>query len=110
MILETIGTPGLSGLDKLISFYIVIELEGLVHYTEKSIRNKTWTSILEDCEASLSTLDSAKGKTLKKKKNKSHHYQISAMFFCILITDTRIIKNVLLNAIYSLTIKLKVED
>lgn len=64
MILETIGTPGLSGLDKLISFYIVMELEALVHYIEKSIRNKTWASMLEDCEATLSTLDSAKSKNL----------------------------------------------
>lgn len=62
VILETIGTPGLSGLDKLISFFIVMELEALVHYIEKSIRNKTWMSLLEDCETSLSSLDSAKGK------------------------------------------------
>lgn len=62
MILETIGTPGLSGLDKLISFFIVVELEGLVHYIEKNIRNKTWMSLLEDCEVILSSLDSVKGK------------------------------------------------
>ncbi|XP_014473018.1 PREDICTED: WASH complex subunit strumpellin isoform X2 [Dinoponera quadriceps] len=65
VILETIGTPGLSGLDKLISFYIVMELEALVHYVEKNIRNKTWTSMLEDCEATLSTLDSAKSNITK---------------------------------------------
>lgn len=65
MILETIGTPGLSGLDKLISFFIVVELEGLVHYIEKSIRSKTWMSLLEDCEATLSSLDSARGKNLR---------------------------------------------
>jgi len=64
MILETIGTPGLSGLDKLISFFIVIELEALVHYIEKNIRNKTWMSLLEDCETTLSSLDNAKGKNL----------------------------------------------
>lgn len=65
MILETIGTPGLSGLDKLISFFIVMELEALVHYIEKNIRNKTWVSLLEDCETTLNSLDSAKGKNFK---------------------------------------------
>jgi len=67
MILETIGTPGLSGLDKLISFFIVMELEALVHYIEKNIRNKTWMSLLEDCETTLSSLDNAKGKNLHEK-------------------------------------------
>lgn len=62
VILETIGTPGLSGLDKLISFFIVMELEALVHYIERSIRNKMWISLLEDCENTLNSLDSAKGK------------------------------------------------
>lgn len=66
VILETIGTPGLSGLDKLVSFFIVMELEALVHYIEKSIWNKTWTAMLEDCEATLSSLDSAKGENSKK--------------------------------------------
>lgn len=61
-ILETIGTPGLSGLDKLVSFFIVLELEALVHYIEKNIRNKTWITMFEDCDATLSSLDSAKGK------------------------------------------------
>ncbi|KYN00267.1 WASH complex subunit strumpellin [Cyphomyrmex costatus] len=66
MILETIGTPGLSGLDKLISFFIVIELEAIVHYIEKNIRNKTWLFwLLEDCEATLNSLDSAKSNITK---------------------------------------------
>lgn len=68
MILETISTPGLSGLDKLISFFIVIELEALVHYVEKNIRSKTWMSLLEDCETTLSSLDSAKGENSHLKK------------------------------------------
>ncbi|XP_020285658.1 WASH complex subunit strumpellin [Pseudomyrmex gracilis] len=65
VILETIGTPGLAGLDKLISFFIVIELEALSHYIEKNMRNKTWTSVLEDFEATLSSLDSAKSNIAK---------------------------------------------
>lgn len=69
VILETIGTPGLSGLDKLISFLIVVELEGLIHYIEKNIRNKTWMSLLEDCEATLNSLESARGNIAKLHNN-----------------------------------------
>lgn len=72
VILETIGTPGLSGLDKLISFFIVMELEALVHYTEKNIRNKTWMSLLEDCETTLNSLDSAKGKSCSRRIRKTN--------------------------------------
>lgn len=61
-ILEAIGTPGLSGLDKLISLYIVHELESTFHYIEKGIRNKTWTSLLDDCETILTAADKPKGK------------------------------------------------
>lgn len=64
VILEAIGTPGLSGLDKLVSFFIVMELEALIQSIEKSIRNKTWTSILDDCEDTLSSLDSAKSERI----------------------------------------------
>lgn len=70
VILETIGTPGLAGLDKLISFFIVIELEALSHYVEKNMRNKTWTTILEDCETTLSSLDNAKSKDSTQQYNK----------------------------------------
>ncbi|XP_012235159.1 WASH complex subunit 5 [Linepithema humile] len=65
VILETIGTPGLSGLDKLVSFFIVMELEAFIHSIEKSIRNKTWASMLDDCEDTLSSLDSAKSNITK---------------------------------------------
>lgn len=68
VILETVGTPGLSGLDKLISFFIVMELETLVHHIERNIRNKTWMSLLEDCETMLSSLDNAKGKNLRRNR------------------------------------------
>lgn len=66
MILETIGTPGLSGLDKLISFFIVMELEALIHSIEKNVRNKTWTSMLDDCEDTLSSLDIAKSENSRR--------------------------------------------
>lgn len=51
VILETLGTPGLIGLDKLISFFIVIELENVVNYIDKEVvKNKLWANLLEDCE------------------------------------------------------------
>ncbi|XP_076630517.1 WASH complex subunit strump [Colletes latitarsis] len=60
-ILEAIGTPGLTGLDKLISFYIVTELGNMTHYIEKNIRNKTWTSTLDCFEAIFNSMESSKG-------------------------------------------------
>ncbi|XP_053979138.1 WASH complex subunit 5 [Hylaeus volcanicus] len=64
-ILEAIGTPGLTGLDKLISFYITFELDNMNHYIEKNIRNKTWTSTLDCFEAILNSMDSSKGNMQK---------------------------------------------
>lgn len=84
VILETIGTPGLSGLDKLISFFIVVELEGLVHYIEKSLRNKTWISLLEDCETTLSSLDNAKGKNPRCEKNDEYYKYLVNLIIYIL--------------------------
>lgn len=60
-ILEAIGTPGLTGLDKLISFYIVTELDSMVRHIEKNIRNKTWTSTLDQLEIILNSADMSKG-------------------------------------------------
>ncbi|XP_076166156.1 WASH complex subunit strump [Ptiloglossa arizonensis] len=64
-ILEAIGTPGLTGLDKLISFYIVTELDNMSHYIEKNIRNKTWTSTLDCFEMILNSIDKPKGNVSK---------------------------------------------
>ncbi|XP_026671210.1 WASH complex subunit 5 isoform X2 [Ceratina calcarata] len=55
---EAIGTPGLIGLDKLISFYIITELNNMICYIEKNIRNKTWSSTI-DHFATLSKLHSS---------------------------------------------------
>ncbi|KZC05129.1 PREDICTED: WASH complex subunit strumpellin [Dufourea novaeangliae] len=64
-ILEAIGTPGLTGLDKLISFYIVTELNTMIRYIEKNLRNKTWASILDHFEPILNSADGPKGNTPK---------------------------------------------
>ncbi|KAK9307551.1 hypothetical protein QLX08_002167 [Tetragonisca angustula] len=63
--LEAIGTPGLTGLDKLISFYIVIELSNMVHYIEKNIRNKVWSSTIDYFDAILNSVDGPKGNMSK---------------------------------------------
>ena len=63
--LEAIGTPGLTGLNKLISCYIVTELNNIVHYVEKNIRNKTWTSTLDHFETVLSSTNTHKGNASK---------------------------------------------
>lgn len=59
--LEAIGTPGLTGLDKLISFYVVIELSNMVHYIEKNIRNKVWSSTIDYFDVILNSVDGPKG-------------------------------------------------
>lgn len=81
MILETIGTPGLSGLDKLISFFIVVELQALIQYIEKCIRNKTWAFILTDCEDILSSLNNTKGMNLKRKYSDTIYRTVPVIMF-----------------------------
>ncbi|XP_076752994.1 WASH complex subunit strump isoform X1 [Xylocopa sonorina] len=63
--LEAIGTPGLTGLDKLISFYIITELTNMIHYMEKNIRNKTWSSIIDHFDGMLNSVDTLKGNMSK---------------------------------------------
>ncbi|XP_076246687.1 WASH complex subunit strump isoform X1 [Calliopsis andreniformis] len=72
-ILESIGTPGLTGLDKLISYYIVTELDNMIHHIEKNIRNKTWTSMLDQFEAILNSAESSKGNASKLHSSISAH-------------------------------------
>lgn len=59
--MEAIGTPGLTGLDKLISFYIITELNSMIHYIEKNIRNKIWSSIIDHFDTILNSVDGPKG-------------------------------------------------
>lgn len=64
MILDAIGTPGLAGMDKLISFYIVIELENVINYIEKEMRNKQWSSIIDECLTIVNGIENPKGMIL----------------------------------------------
>lgn len=52
------GTPGLSRLDKMISFYVTVELENLVHYVNHAIKSKTWKTMLKECEVISQNVDS----------------------------------------------------
>ncbi|KAK2579644.1 hypothetical protein KPH14_011569 [Odynerus spinipes] len=65
MILDAIGTPGLAGMDKLISFYIVIELENIINYIEKEMRNKTWSSIVDECLTIVNNVENPKATMTK---------------------------------------------
>ncbi|XP_051156223.1 WASH complex subunit 5 isoform X2 [Leptopilina boulardi] len=58
MILKAMGTPGLSRLDKMISFYVAVELENLVQYVNQGVKNKTWKTMLKECEVISKNLDS----------------------------------------------------
>ncbi|XP_043487767.1 WASH complex subunit 5 isoform X1 [Polistes fuscatus] len=65
MILDAIGTPALAGMDKLISFYIVIELENVINYMEKEMRNKQWSSIIDECLTILNSVENPKAMMTK---------------------------------------------
>ncbi|KAF7380584.1 hypothetical protein HZH68_016449 [Vespula germanica] len=65
MILDAIGTPGLVGMDKLISFYIVIELENVINYIEREMRNKQWSSIIDECLTIVNGIENPKAMMTK---------------------------------------------
>ncbi|KAL2712235.1 WASH complex subunit 5 [Vespula squamosa] len=65
MILDAIGTPGLVGMDKLISFYIAIELENVINYIEKEMRNKQWSSIIDECLTIVNGIENPKAMMTK---------------------------------------------
>ncbi|XP_015187762.1 PREDICTED: WASH complex subunit strumpellin isoform X2 [Polistes dominula] len=65
MILDAIGTPALAGMDKLISFYIVIELENVINYIEKEMRNKQWSSIIDECLTIVNSVENPKAMMTK---------------------------------------------
>ncbi|XP_015590891.1 WASH complex subunit 5 [Cephus cinctus] len=47
-ILQGMGTPGLCGLDELISFFTVVEIQNINNYLEKGVREKVWTDMIKD--------------------------------------------------------------
>ena len=51
------GTPGLVGLDKMISFFVAVEMENTVKYINQGVKNKTWTGMLKECEGICQNVD-----------------------------------------------------
>ncbi|KAJ8673596.1 hypothetical protein QAD02_004858 [Eretmocerus hayati] len=57
MILQAMGTPGLSGLDKMISHFVVVEMQKTCKFIDKGIKNRTWSASLKECETLFDTPD-----------------------------------------------------
>ncbi|XP_023214249.1 WASH complex subunit 5-like, partial [Centruroides sculpturatus] len=54
LIQKTVGTPGLTGLDRLLSFMIVTELQGVLKLIEKIvIKDKSWQDTLDNLQNAL---------------------------------------------------------
>lgn len=60
-VLKAMGTAGLTGLDKLISFLILTEIERLMSYLEKGFQEKTWTDLLNEFNNITKNKDIFKG-------------------------------------------------
>lgn len=55
---KSIGTPGLTGLDRLLSFMIVKELQGILRSLDKGMaKDKSWQELLTNLSSSLQPLD-----------------------------------------------------
>ena len=57
MILQAIGTPGLSGLDRMLSHFIAVEMQKIIKFLDKGIKSKTWSGVLKEFETSLKNTD-----------------------------------------------------
>lgn len=55
---KSVSTPGLTGLDRLLSFMIVKELQGVLRSLEKGmVKDKSWQELLTNLAASLQPVD-----------------------------------------------------
>ena len=52
------GTPGLAGLDKMISYFIAVEMENTVKYINQGVKGKMWAGMLKECESICQAVDS----------------------------------------------------
>lgn len=50
MILQAMGAPGLSGLDKMMAHFVAVEMQNVVKFIDKGIKNKTWATSLKELE------------------------------------------------------------
>ena len=60
MILQSMGTPGLAGLDKMLSHFVAVEMQKVMKFIDKGIKNKTWAGALKECETLFKSGDNFK--------------------------------------------------
>lgn len=75
------GTPGLSGLDKMISHFLAVDMQKAIKFIDKGIKNKTWFGALKECETFLENGDSL--------KSNNFFYSISIILSFLSHPDTR---------------------
>ncbi|XP_046411198.1 WASH complex subunit 5 isoform X1 [Neodiprion fabricii] len=61
-ILKAMGIPGLTGLDKLISFLAFTEIEKCINYLEKGFQDKVWIDVFNEFNNITENTDTPKGK------------------------------------------------
>ncbi|XP_012267636.2 WASH complex subunit 5 [Athalia rosae] len=61
-ILKAMGTAGLTGLDKLLSFLIQTEIEKFMNWLEKRFQDKIWTDVFNEFNLVTANRDSSKAK------------------------------------------------
>ncbi|XP_046735927.1 WASH complex subunit 5 isoform X3 [Diprion similis] len=71
VILKAMGIPGLTGLDKLISFLAFTEIEKCINYLEKGFQDKAWIDVFNEFNSVTENTDVPKGK---------HYLAISSRF------------------------------
>ncbi|XP_008550175.1 WASH complex subunit 5 [Microplitis demolitor] len=73
MILMAIGTPGLHGLDKLLSHFISMELKNLFKYVDHGVHDKSWVTMTEECGAIVQNIEHCKNNPGKLYSTVSNH-------------------------------------
>lgn len=63
VILKAMGTPGLTGLDKLISFLTLSEIEKFINHLER-FHDKTWNDVFAEFNSVNENRDLSKGETI----------------------------------------------
>ena len=51
MILQAIGVPGLTGLDRMLSYFISSEVQKQIKFIDKGLKNKIWAASLKEFES-----------------------------------------------------------
>lgn len=56
-VLQAIGTPGLSGIDKLLSHYLAVEIDKVAKHIDQMTKNKILSTVLNECELVIKSPD-----------------------------------------------------